>query len=131
MSTFGPHCDDRLATPFWSAAREDRLVLPFDRITGLCCWYPRAGADIEWRDVPGDARLVAWSVVRGPINPEFAPPYAPALVSLTAVPGMRLVTQIVDCDYAVLRCDMPLALCFRTLEPRKRPAFRAPVFRPL
>jgi hypothetical protein len=43
---------------------------------------------------------------------------------------VRLVTQIVDCDFADLRCDMPLELCFRTLEPIRRAPFRAPVFRP-
>ena len=131
MSQFGPHSDDPLAAPFWNAAREDRLVLPYDRATGRCCWYPHARADIEWRAVSGGARLCAWSVVRAPINPEFAPPYAPALVSLECEPGIRLVTQIVDCDFAALHCDMPLELCFRMLEPRNRAAFRAPVFRPM
>jgi CheY-like chemotaxis protein len=43
---------------------------------------------------------------------------------------VRLVTQIVECDFADLRCDMPLQLCFRMLEPIKRAPFRAPVFRP-
>ena len=130
MSTFGPYSDDALAAPFWNAAREDRLVLPYDRASGRCTWYPHAGTDIEWREVRGPARLVAWSVVRAPINPEFAPPYAPALVSLDCEPGLRLVTQIVDCDFSGLRCDMPLELCFRMLEPIRRATFRAPVFRP-
>ena len=71
----------------------------------------------------GPAKLVAWSVVRAPINPEFKAPYAPALVSLDCEPHVRLVTQIVECDFADLRCDMPLELCFRMLEPIKRAPF--------
>lgn len=130
MAIFGPHSDDALAAPFWNAAREDRLVLPYDRASGRCTWYPHAGADIDWREAKGPARLVAWSVVRAPINPDFEPPYAPALVVLDCEPGVRLVTQIVDCDFAELRCDMALELCFRTLEPRTHAPFRAPVFRP-
>jgi uncharacterized OB-fold protein len=131
MSTFGPQSEDPLAAPFWSAARQDRLVLPYDRATGRCCWYPHEHADIEWREVTGGARLCAWSVVRGPINPDFTPPYAPALVIPDGEPRIRLVTQIVDCDFAALRCDMPLELCFRTLAPRNGASFRAPVFRPV
>ncbi|MBK6286926.1 MAG: OB-fold domain-containing protein [Gammaproteobacteria bacterium] len=130
MTPFGPESDDPLVEPFWRAAREDRLVLPYDRDKDAWCWYPRAGAQLQWREVGGGATLVAWSVVRGPVNPLFAQPYAPALVTLDAAPGVRLVTRIVDCVFESLRCDMPLELCFRTLKPRARAEFRAPVFRP-
>jgi hypothetical protein len=43
---------------------------------------------------------------------------------------MRLVTQLVDCDFDALACGMPLELCFRELRPRAHAAFVAPVFRP-
>ena len=131
MTPFGPESDDPLAEPFWRAARENRLVLPWDGEKNAWFWYPRTGAQLQWREVEGAATLVAWSVVRGPINPLFAPPYAPALVALDAAPGIRLVTRIVDCLFEALRCDMALELCFHTLEPRGRAEFRAPVFRPL
>ena len=55
MSIFGPDSDDAMALPFWSAAREGRLVLPYGRASGRCTWYPHAGADIEWREVRGPA----------------------------------------------------------------------------
>ena len=80
--------------------------------------------------VSGSATLFSFSVVRGPINPFFDPPYAPALVELDVVAGVRLVTQIVDCEFAGIRCGMPLDLCFRELQPRGHAAFIAPVFRP-
>ncbi len=130
MTPFGPESDDPLAEPFWRAARENRLVLPWDTGKHAWCWYPRSEAQLQWREVQGTATLVAWSVVRGPINPLFAPPYAPALVVLDEAPGIRLVTRIVDCLFEVLRCDMALELCFRTLVPRGRAEFHAPVFRP-
>lgn len=132
MSAFGPESTDELVRPFWEGAAEDRLLMPFDRETGRPLWYPqRAAFDrIVWRELGGGARLVAWSVVRGPLNPHFTPPYAPALVELDEAPGVRLVTQIVDCDFDELRCDQRLELCFRTLKPRGHAEFRAPVFRP-
>jgi hypothetical protein len=130
MAAFGPESNDPLAAPFWQAAREQRLVLPFDRASGAPRWYPHAGDDVEWREVGGPATLVSFTVVRGPINPEFEPPYAPALVELDAVPGVRLVTRIVDCDFAALRCGMRLQPCFRELHPRSRSPFMAPCFRP-
>jgi hypothetical protein len=130
MPAFGPESDDPLAAPFWQGAREGRLLLPFDRASGAPRWYPRAGDDIEWREVQGPATLVSFTVVRGPINPLFEPPYAPGLVELDAVPGARLVTQVVDCDFAALACGMRLVPCFRELRPRGLAPFMAPCFRP-
>ncbi len=131
MAEFGPASAHALTAPFWVAAREHKLVLPFDPATGRACWYPREdGTAWDWREVPGPATLFSFSVVRGPINPFFDPPYAPALVELDAVAGVRLVTQIVDCEFAGIRCGMPLDLCFRELQPRGHAAFIAPVFRP-
>ena len=132
MGEFGPESSNSITAPFWAAAREGQLVLPFDPATGVACWYPREDGGIvyDWRAVDGAAELFAFSVVRGPINPLFEAPYAPALVVLGAVPGVRLVTQIVDCDFGSLRCGMALELCFRELHPRGRAAFVAPVFRP-
>jgi uncharacterized OB-fold protein len=103
----------------------------FDPATGKACWYPREdGTAYEWREVAGNATLYSFSVVRGPINPLFEPTYAPGLVELDAVPGVRLVTQIVDCEFDAIHCGMPLELCFRELHPRGHAAFIAPVFRP-
>lgn len=132
MSIFGPESMDELARPFWQAAARNRLVMPFDRESGKALWYPRREdlARIVWRELRGGATLVAWSVVRGPLNPHFPPTYAPALVELDDAPGVRLVTQLVDCDFDKLRCDQRLELCFRTLKPRGHAEFRAPVFRP-
>lgn len=131
MGEFGPSSTHALVAPFWAAAREQRLVLPFDPATGQACWYPREdGTAWEWREVPGMATLHAFSVVRGPINPLFDPPYAPGLVDLDAAPGVRLVTQIVDCGFDAIRCGMALEVCFRELHARGHDPFVAPVFRP-
>jgi hypothetical protein len=43
---------------------------------------------------------------------------------------VRLVTQIVEYDFADLRCDLPLQLCFRMLEPIKRAPFARRCFVP-
>jgi hypothetical protein len=131
MAEFGPASANTITAPFWAAAREHRLVLPFDPATGKACWYPREdGTAYEWREVAGNATLYSFSVVRGPINPLFEPTYAPGLVELDAVPGVRLVTQIVDCEFDAIHCGMPLELCFRERHPRGHAAFIAPVFRP-
>lgn len=131
MGEFGPSSSNPSVAPFWAAARESRLVLPHDPATGRVCWYPRDDGTVwDWRAVPGEATLYAFSVVRGPLNPLYDAPYAPGVVELDAVPGVRLVTQIVDCDFAAIRCGMPLDVCFRELRPRGQEAFIAPLFRP-
>lgn len=132
MAEFGPHSQDPRIAPFWTAAREQRLVLPWDAAAGCFRWYPpEEGAALEWREVRGGARLFSYSVIRGPINPDFAPPVVPALVLLDEAPGVRLVSQVVECDPAALRCDMPLELCFRELRTLRHDPYMAPVFRPV
>jgi hypothetical protein len=56
-----------------------------------------------------------------------AVPFVTALVELAAAPGVRLVTNIVDCDVGALRAGMPLVADFR------KPVWSAhvlPVFKP-
>lgn len=65
-----------------------------------------------------------------PINPAFPEPYITALVVPEEAPETRLVTQLVDCAAADLRCDMPLEVCFGPLAGRDPDGCLAPVFKP-
>lgn len=127
--------NDPLSGPFWQAADEGRLAMPWCGHCERAVWYPQpacpdCGAEPAWRTLSGRARLLAWTVVRKPVNPMFLPEYVPALVVPEEAPGARLVTQLVDCAPEDLQCDMPLVADFRTLSPRGGEPYVAPVFRP-
>jgi uncharacterized OB-fold protein len=61
--------------------------------------------------------LFSYSVVRYPFLKQYADllPLVPALVELDEVPGVRVVTRIVDCDTSGLSCDLPVEVVFRPL----------------
>lgn len=126
----GPDFDDPLVAPFWRAAQNGRLSLPWCARRNRFVWYPEAGAELEWRLLSGRARLFSWTVVRKPLSPLFAVPYLPALVIPEEAPGVRLVTQLIDCEPGALRCDLPLVARFGELRPLQGEPFRAPLFTP-
>ena len=130
-----PDYDDTLTGPFWRAARDHQLVMSWCQTCDHAVWYPRPACPtcqggLTWKRLSGRATLLSWSVVRMPLNPAFKTPYIPALVVPEEAPDARLVTQLVDCGPAQLHCDMPLRVCFRSLEPRQGEPFVAPVFGP-
>ena len=93
-----------LNQPFWSAAAEDRLALPFCVLTGRFFWPPASvspfagGAAIEWREAAPDGVLAARVVYRRVFQQALKErmPYAVGLVALVA--GPRLLAHIPDPD---------------------------------
>jgi hypothetical protein len=100
-------------------------------------WYPEAccptcHGGLEWRTVSGRATVAAFTVVHRPLfaAAQAWTPYVPALVALEEDPAIRLVTQLVDCDPARVRCDMPVAAVFRDLPLPDGESYAAPLFKP-
>lgn len=130
-----PDLSDPLTGGFWAGALAGELRVSWCAGCDRAVWYPRphcdrCGGALHWQVLSGDAILIAWSEVSGPINPDFAAPYLTALVSPREAPDIRLVTRLVDCRAQDLRCDMPVRVCFRELQPLQGAAFMAPVFTP-
>lgn len=133
---FGPNPDHPLVGPFWRAVAEHRLSLPWCEACDRAVWYPQArcpvcDGELAWRDISGRATLLSWSVVCKPLSPLFEVPYITALVVPDEAPHVRLVTQLVDCDAAQLRCDQPVEVRFTELKPRIAEPFLAPLFTPV
>lgn len=61
---------DPATEPFWSAARDGRLVLPWCAACDKPFWYPRgfcprcAGNELEWRPASGAGQIYSATVVR-------------------------------------------------------------------
>ena len=126
---------DPLTGGFWAGALARELRVSWCAGCDRAVWYPRpqcerCGGALHWQALSGEATLIAWSEVSGPINPDFATPYISALVSPREAPHIRLVTRLVDCEAQNLQCDMPVRVCFRELKPLQGAGFMAPVFTP-
>ena len=88
---------------FWSACAEGRLMVKHCKACGKPHWYPRSQCPLcmgdltEWKESSGLGSIYTFSVSRrvGPV------PYVIAYVRLDD--GVTLLTNIVDCDFEVLR----------------------------
>ena len=130
-----PALDNDLSGPFWQAAEQGRLVMTWCDACEQGVWYPQprcpdCGGGLVWKTLGGRASLLAWTVVRGPVNAAFAAPYVPALVVPEEAPRSRLVTCIVGCSPSELYCDMALQVRFQQLETIGGERYAAPVFAP-
>lgn len=118
-----PDVEWEIASPYWQGAAAGELRLPFCARCGVVSWYPKplcrsCGAhEFEWRSVRGAGTLFSFSVVRHPFLPQYSDllPFAPALVELEDVPGVRIVTRIVDSRLEELRCDARVEVVFHPL----------------
>lgn len=85
-----------LNRPFWDAAANARLLLPWCPFTQRFFWPPSplspySGAEPEWGDAPATGVLRAIAVYRRAFQKAFAPvmPYGVGLVELDAGPRLQ------------------------------------------
>ena len=98
--SFGP------GARFWAAAREHRLVVQHCPRCDRFQHFPRAWCtnclndDLEFVDASGGGIVYSFTVIRRAFQPWFAErvPYGYALVDLDE--GVRVTTNIVDCQPA-------------------------------
>jgi hypothetical protein len=124
---------------FWAAAARGELVITRCDACARYVWYPETpcrycgGTQLTWTRVSGRGTLFSWSVVHFAWIPQFREqlPFVTGLVALPEDPAVRVVSYIVDCAPAQLRCDMPLRAVFRPLRyPGVAREVIAPLFAP-
>ena len=106
-----PDADSR---PFWEACRQHKLVFQKCNNCGHVRW-PAAiicpqchSQDCRWIESAGKGSVYTFTVYHQAFDPAFKDelPYVTAVVELAE--GPMLLSNIVDCDRADLRCDMPV-----------------------
>ena len=70
------------------------------------------GRDLGVTAVSGRGRVVTYTVNHQPWIPGFDPPYFIAIVELEEQAGLRLTTNIVNCEESTLRIDLPVKVLF-------------------
>ncbi|MBI1966095.1 MAG: Zn-ribbon domain-containing OB-fold protein [Betaproteobacteria bacterium] len=110
---------DPLTAPYWAAARERRLALPYCTDCGRHHFYPRSicphcsSARIEWVAASGRGEVYSFTVVHRAPSPAFAAavPYVVAIVALEE--GPHLMTNIIGCAPDAVRIGMRVRVTFR------------------
>jgi uncharacterized OB-fold protein len=84
--------------------------------------------ETDWPELPGRATIYSYTVVRHAVVPDVADsiPYVVALVDLEGAPGVRMFTNIVECDPEAVRIGQTVEVVFDDVAddvtiPRFRP----------
>ena len=132
-----PNLQVELTSPFWTSAAEGRLELPHCDACSKLIWYPdencpHCNGELLWRPVSGRGSVAAFTIVRRPLFPDYSTwaPYVSVLIALEEDAGVRVVSQLVDCDYDAVSCDMPVEVVFRELVVPDQGSYMAPLFKP-
>lgn len=72
--------------------------------------------DLTPRAVSGRAHVLTFTENHQPWIPGFDPPYLIAIVEIVEQPGVRLMTNLVDCEPELVRIGMPVQVRFEERE---------------
>lgn len=120
---------------FWAGGADGRLLIEHcDKCarwvhppTGEC---PDCGGTLVARPVSGRGTVFTYTVNFHPYNPDVPTPYVIAIVELVEQSGVRLATNIVDCEPDSVACGMPVEVRFERQSTEEGAAF-VPVFGPV
>jgi len=122
---------DEVSLPYWTAAREGRLVVQRCTSCGkaqfppdLLCRYCQQ-PDPPFVGIDGRGTIYTFAIYTRSFSPAFEVPYALALVTLDACPEVRMMTNIVEADLAELAIGDAVEVTFE-----KRGDWALPQFRP-
>ncbi|MFM9850092.1 MAG: Zn-ribbon domain-containing OB-fold protein [Hyphomicrobiaceae bacterium] len=115
--------DRKIASPeptvgteaYWEGARNGKLLLKHCTSCNKVHHYPRAlcpycfSDKLEWRQASGKGKVYTYSVMRRALEP-----YVIAYVTLDE--GIKMMTNIVDCDFDKVRIDQPVKVVFKPSE---------------
>lgn len=123
---------DEESRPFWEACARHELYVQKCRACGRVFYYPRGfclhdlTADFDWLRCSGKGTVYTFTVTHQNQSAGFREnlPYVMAYVELEE--GVRMLTNIVDCDPEQVRIGMPVEVTFEDLTD----TVSVPLFRP-
>lgn len=132
MARFEPQTSE-LTAPFWEASKEDRYLVQWCTGCNKAIYYPREACpgclladNLEWRDSPGRGVVYTFNVMHKPGLPFMTDrlPFVVALVTLDE--GVRIVTNIVNCDPSEVSVGMSVKLAWEDLSDGRKIAVFEP-----
>lgn len=103
---------------FWDSLRQGKISFPQCQDCGEVHWYPMSrcphcySEKLGWRVIAGEGTLYSWTTVLRTMSPEKPAPYTVGLVEFDEVPGVRLITNLIDAAPETLEFGMRLAPAF-------------------
>ena len=102
--------------PYWEGAKAGKLMVKWCQDCKKPHHYPRGAcphclsANLEWKQAKGTGEIYTYSVTRrgGPV------PYCIAYVTLDE--GIKMMTNIVDCDLDAVRIGQKVKVVFKKSE---------------
>ena len=124
---------DEESRPFWEACARHELYIQKCKNCGTVFYYPRGfcpedlSADFDWVKCSGRGKVYTYTVTRQNQSSGFRDkvPYVMAYVELEE--GIRMLTNIVDCDPKDVAIGMSVEVTFEDVTPD----ISIPLFRPV
>jgi uncharacterized OB-fold protein len=121
------------ARPFWDGTREEKLLIQKCSDCEQYIFYPRMACphcfseNIEWVEASGKGTIYAFTVVESNAPSPFLEdmPYVIAVIILEE--GVRMLSNIVDCNPDDLQCDQSVEVTFEKMNDE----FTLPKFKPV
>jgi uncharacterized protein len=115
---------------FWTSGARGELRIPRCGACGTWVYPPtpscgECGGELHYDTVSGKGTVFTFTINRHPYNPEIPLPYVIALVELDEQVGLRLITNVVNCDPEDVVIGMPVRVTFED-----RGEVFVPVFEP-
>jgi hypothetical protein len=114
--------------PFWEGAKDKKLMLQYCPQSGKYQFYPRPVSvytgkrDLEWREASGKGCIYSFSLsYKAPPPFKDVKPYIVASVELEE--GVRILTNIINCDPKTVKIDMPVRLAWVLAGTSNYPVF--------
>ncbi len=126
---------DPESKPFWEACRRHELYLQQCRRCQGYYYYPRHtcpycfSSEVQWRPVTGTGRVYTYTVTYQHGGAGFRDnlPFVLAYVELDGTDGVKMLTNVVDCEPDAVEIGMPVEVVFVDVNAD----IAVPVFRPV
>jgi len=103
---------------FWEGTKSRKLLIQECSNCGKRIFYPKKycpncrSTNIKWIESTGEGKVYSFSTLYVGPRPNFEDdvPYTVAIIELNE--GVRLMSNIVNCDPKDIKCDMPVKVTF-------------------
>lgn len=123
----------KLSKVFYEGCRENKLLYQQCRDCGEVIFFPKLtcsncmGRNIEWKESKGKGKIYTFTVCHAGVPVQFTGDVPFALAIIVMNEGFRLLSNIVECDFEKLYCEMPVEVVFDQVTPE----ITLPRFKPI
>jgi uncharacterized OB-fold protein len=119
-----------LSLPYWEGCREGMLKVQQCTKCKTCVFIPQPcctqcqSTDLIWIECSGRGTVYSYTIVHRAPRPQFATPYAVAIIELEE--GWHMLSNVIDCPVEEVAIDMPVRVVFSKMNDE----ISLPYFRP-